>query len=97
MFAHGFRRHRGVIERAVGDPFIFAIGFDHDAHRVKTRRVRLHMHRHFQDGAGCRRMDGSRNPAIRLADQLTFQYVVARLDDRARRAANTLMQRHDQT
>lgn len=68
VFAHAFRRHCAVVERAVLDPFVPAIRLDDDAERVKARGVWLHMHGNFKDGAGRGRVNGRRNPAVRFAD-----------------------------
>ena len=42
-------------------------------------------------------MHGGRNVAVGLADQLALQHAVAGLDQRMRRAADALVQRHDQS
>ena len=93
--AHLFRCQGTVIDGFAGNPFILAIRFDDDAQRVETRRVRLHMHGDLNHGARGRGMDGGRNPAIRLADQLTLEHPVAGLNHRTRGAADALVQRHD--
>ena len=76
-------------------PFVLAVGHDDRGRHVGADRVRKHVDR--LHGAGGRRMERHRDEALRLRDDLALLDRVPLLDDRFRRGAEVLRERHDET
>ncbi|EXI74040.1 MAG: hypothetical protein AW07_02178 [Candidatus Accumulibacter sp. SK-11] len=96
QFAHAFGCQTAVVDRPALDPLVTPIRLDDHAERRQTGRMRRDMRFYGQHAAGCRRMHRGRHPAIGAADQLPLANLLADLDQRIRRPADALMQRHEQ-
>ena len=95
-FTHALRGQHLVIEGLALDPTLTAIGFNHHRKGGESRRMGGDARLDRPHDPGSWRMDCRRNPLIGGPDALPLAYLIAGFDQRQGRAANVLMQRHDQ-
>ena len=95
-FAHALRRQGEMIGRLAVDPCLVSVRFDDDGKRRQPGRMRGQAFLNGQHAARSGRVYGGGNPVVGLADALAFEYPVTCLDQRSRKAADTLVQWHDQ-